>query len=70
MYGCIKEMCIVANVALYFDLETEELYNGVVINRYERQYGQLRSKDPFLAAESVRSSSSEPSSSASGSVAW
>jgi hypothetical protein len=41
-----------ANVTRYFDLDTDEdVYDGVVIDRYERQCGRLRSLEAQLASE-------------------
>lgn len=52
MCGFDAKMCIDANVASYFGLNTDEdVYDGVVIDRYERQRGRLRSQKPQLAAE-------------------
>jgi len=52
MLGFDEKMCIDANVASYFGLDTEDdVYNGPVIDTYERQCGRLRSREPLLASE-------------------
>jgi thermostable 8-oxoguanine DNA glycosylase len=52
MCGFDEKMCIDANVASYFGLDTDEdVYDGVVIDDYERQCGRLRSLEPQLASE-------------------
>ena len=52
MCGFTGTLCIDANVASYFGLNTEgDVYDGVVIDDQEWQYRRLRSKEPQLAAE-------------------